>query len=164
MKEYEKIWRKYVESIKEYVKKWRGMLKYEEMLGLVKIPTFSPLYRPWDLGKLQAFSSFEYSLLAKHRAKRGVSCHSFNCLLSSEVLGHRKIPIAWWELSHYCLLYVGSGTWKNSKFSPRFRDWENSGLSCSFKNRPQAKHRTKRGVKWRHDTWSLFFGLASILN
>ena len=40
-----------------------------------------PLYKPWDLEKFQVSSSFEYSQLAKHRAKRCARCHSSNYLL-----------------------------------------------------------------------------------
>ena len=34
---------------------------------------------------------------------------------------------------------LGSRTFKNSKLSPRFRNWENSGLSCFPKHRPQGR-------------------------
>ena len=74
---------------------------------------------PWDLEKFPASSSFEYSLLAKHR---GVT---FPTVSSMQALGLIKIPIALCELSCHSFLsplyWVGSGTWKNFKLSPRFR-------------------------------------------
>ena len=97
------------------------------------------LLRLWDLEKFQASTSFVYSLLAKHQAKRGAKCHSSNCLL-----------------------HIGAGAWKNSELPPPYRLWDlgNSGLSCSLKRRRQAKHRAKRGEDMKYD---LYF-LARLIN
>ena len=61
-----------------------------EVLWLKKIPTFAPLNRFWDLGKLRAFPSIE-------------AFSSFFLRL--------------WNYNHP-LPYMSSGTWKNSELSP----------------------------------------------
>ena len=43
---------------------------------------------------------------------------------------------------------LGSGTWTNSKLSSAFRDWENSGLSCSLKHRPQVRGKDLYFLAW----------------
>ena len=98
---------------------WRSTER-SEARGVPLFFPMSPLYKPWDFKKFRT---------------------------SSWTLGHGKIPIARCKLSLFCPLHIGSGTWKNSKLPPRFRNWENSGLSCSLKQ--------------RHETWSIFFGSAN---
>ena len=50
-----------------------GAIGEKKDMKHVKIPVSPPLYRLWDLEKFQVSSFFEYNLLAKHRAKRGVT-------------------------------------------------------------------------------------------
>jgi len=75
-----------------------GIWKNSELsLGLWDLVKFRAL--PFYIGSgiqknFGLFSSFKYSLQAKHRAERGARCHSSNGLL-----------------------HEGSGTWKNSDLS-----------------------------------------------
>ena len=58
------------------------------------------------------------------RSSHKTSQRGFNFLTVSSIqaLGLREIAIVRCELSLFCLLHIGSGSWKNSKLSPRFRD------------------------------------------
>ena len=70
-------------------------------LRLTKIPSSAPLFRLWNLKRFRSLLFLQTQLLAKHRANRGLSCHSSN-VPSIQALGIGKIPSS----------LLGSGTEK----------------------------------------------------
>ena len=96
---------KYVRNMKKCVE---NMKECPLLHGLWAIPRSPSLDRSWTwkIFGPSFSSSFECSLLAKHRAKRGWALPLLR--IQSVGGGH----------SFNCLFYIGSKTWKNSKLSP----------------------------------------------
>ena len=118
-----------------------------QTMGLGIITSFPSPCRLWNLRKFRFLLPFQIQPIGEVRQVLGLGKIPSLCLGS----GIRKLLI--------CPPHrIGSGTWKIPISSPLYRlwdlknsefwDWENS-----VKHRPQ--------VKWRHEIWFLFIGLAN---
>ena len=101
-----KIWR-YVGNIKKCVENMKGCVG--NMWAIWRNPSFrlgSGTLKNFDLS-----TSFEYSQLAKHRAKRGARCHFSNYLphIDSGTWKNPELPLRLWhlEISQFLPLYIG---------------------------------------------------------
>ena len=131
MKEYAKNMKKYVENMKKY--KVLGTRKannrifsyfhhilfifYSYILNISSCILHNSSYFLHISSyseNFHTFSSSEYSLLAKHQAKRVARCHSSYCLIliDSETWKNSELSARLWDLEKFQAFYQGSGTQK----------------------------------------------------